>query len=442
MPETLTHRFTDRHTAGRELAERLRLLAAENPVVLGLARGGVLVAYEVAQALKAPLDVLVVRKIGAPGNPEYGIGAIAEGGVRVLNQEALRDLLVSVEELESAAAREGAEVAARVKRYRGERPPVEVGGRTVIVVDDGLATGGTARAALRAVRARAPRRLVLAVPVGSPDTVEALRAEADEVVCLLAPEEMWAVGLWYEHFEPTSDSEIISLLIGDAADPPPRAARSARGVEILVGGNARVAGDLVVPDPAPGLVIFAHGSGSSRHSPRNRQVARALNERGLATLLLDLLTVEEESDRGNVFDIELLAERLVAATRWARTEPQVGHIPVGYFGASTGAGGALWAAAELGEEIGAVVSRGGRPDLAAPRLGDVRAPTLLIVGGHDDIVMELNRQARHLMTVRCEIAVVPGATHLFQELGALEEVARLAGEWFQRHLIRRTPRVA
>ena len=442
MVETLTRRFTDRHAAGRELAERLRPLADENPVVLGLARGGVPVAHEVAQALKAPLDVLVVRKIGAPGNPEYGIGAIAEGGVRVLNQQALRDLLVSVEELETAAAREGAEVAARVKRYRGERPPVEVRGRTVIVVDDGLATGGTARAALRAVRARAPRRLVLAVPVGSPDAVEALGAEADEVVCLLAPEEMWAVGLWYEHFEPTSDGEIIGLLTGDAADPPPRAATSAREVEILVGGRARVVGDLVVPDPARGLVIFAHGSGSSRHSPRNRQVARALNERGLATLLLDLLTVEEESDRANVFDVALLAERLVAATRWARTEPQVGQLPVGYFGASTGAGAALWAAAERGEEIGAVVSRGGRPDLAAPRLGDVRAPTLMIVGGHDEIVIELNQQARDLMAARCEIAVVPGATHLFQEPGALEEVARLAGEWFQHHLVRRTPRVA
>ena len=381
MLETVTPRYADRHAAGRALAERLSSLTIEDPVVLGLARGGVPVAYEVAQALGAPLDVLVVRKIGAPGNPEYGIGAIAEGGVRVLNYEALRDLLVSVEELETAAARERAEVEARVKRYRGERPAVEVTGRTVIVVDDGLATGGTARAALRAIRARAPRKLVLAVPVGSPDTVESLRAEADEVVCLLQPEEMWAVGLWYQHFEPTSDSEIIRLLTGDAADPPPRAATSAREVQILVGGQARVAGDLVVPDPAHGLVIFAHGSGSSRHSPRNRQVARALNERGLATLLLDLLTVEEESDRANVFDIELLAARLVAATRWARTEPQLGQLPIGYFGASTGAGAALCAAAELGEEIGAVVSRGGRPDLAAPRLGDVRAPTLMIVGG-------------------------------------------------------------
>ena len=440
MLETVTRKFADRPAAGRKLAERLSSLAIKDPVVLGLARGGVPVAYEVAQALGAPLDVLVVRKIGAPGNPELGIGAIAEGDVRVLNQDVVRELLVSVDELEAAVARARAEVEARVKRYRGSRPPLEVKGRTAIVVDDGLATGGTARAALRAIRARDPRRLILAVPVGAPETVRSLGEEADEVICLLEPELMWAVGLWYEHFEPTSDGEIITLLAGDAADPPPRAATSAREVQILVGGQARVAGDLVVPDPAHGLVIFAHGSGSSRHSPRNRQVARALNERGLATLLFDLLTVEEESDRANVFDIELLAGRLVAATHWARSESQLGQLPIGYFGASTGAGAALWAAAELGEEIGAVVSRGGRPDLAARRLGEVRAPTLMIVGGHDEIVIELNRQARDLMTARCEIAVVPGATHLFGEPGTLQEVARLASEWFERQLTSGKPR--
>jgi putative phosphoribosyl transferase len=435
MLETVTRRYTDRHAAGRELGERLSPLAAEDPVVLGLARGGVPVADEVARALGAPLDVLVVRKIGAPGNPELGIGAIAEGDVRVLNRDVVRHLLVSVEELEAAIARARAEVDARVERYRRGRPPLEVRGRTAIVVDDGLATGGTARAALRAVRAREPGKLVLAVPVGAPESVESLREEADEVICLLEPERMRAVGLWYEHFEPTSDAEIAKLLDGEIPDPPPRPATSSSEVRIAAGGGIEIVGGLVLPEPAQGLVGFAHGSGSSRHSPRNRQVARALNERRLGTLLLDLLSVEEELDRANVFDIDLLAERLVAATRWARREPQLADLPVGYFGASTGAGAALWAAAELGQEIGAVVSRGGRPDLAAARLPEVRAPVLLIVGGRDDVVLELNRQARSLLGAPAEIAVVPGATHLFEEPGALEEVALLAGDWFERHLI-------
>ncbi|HYB30971.1 MAG TPA: phosphoribosyltransferase family protein [Solirubrobacteraceae bacterium] len=436
MLETLTRRFVDRRAAGRELAERLSARTIEDPVVLGLARGGVPVAYEVAQALGAPLDVLVVRKIGAPGNPELGIGAIAEGDVRVLNQEVMRHLLISTEELEGAVARARAEVDARVQRYRNGRAPIEVKGRTAIVIDDGLATGGTARAALRAVRAREPRKLVLAVPVGAPESVESLREEADEVICLLEPELMWAVGLWYEHFEQTSDTEIAKLLAGTAGDPPPRLLAGSTEVRIPAGAGLELVGDLVVPESPQGLVVFAHGSGSSRHSPRNRQVARALNERRLATLLLDLLTVDEELDRANVFDIALLAYRLVAATRWAQSDPLVASLPIGYFGASTGAGAALWAAAELGEQIGAVVSRGGRPDLAAERLSEVRAPVLLIVGGDDEVVLELNREAQTLLEAPSKLAIVPRATHLFAEPGALEEVSRLAGEWFERYLAR------
>jgi len=424
-------RFTDRRAAGRALGERLSSLALEDSVVLGLARGGVPVAYEVAQTLGAQLDVLVVRKIGAPGNPELGIGAIAEGGVRVLDRDAVRALLVSTEELEAAIVRATAEVEARVQRYRGGRPPLDVEGRTAIVVDDGLATGGTARAALRAVRARGPSKLVLAVPVGAPATVHMLREEADLVVCLLQPEPLVAVGLWYAHFEPTSDAEIAALQYGEPADPPAPPATHARAVRIP---NAEIVGDLVLPEQALGLVLFAHGSGSSRFSPRNRQVARALNERGLATLLLDLLRQEEERDRSNVFDIALLSKRLVAATRWVRAQPDLAHLPVGFFGASTGAAAALSAAAELEDEISAIVSRGGRPDLAAERLPAVRAPVLLVVGGRDELVLELNREAQRRLNAPSELAIVPGATHLFEEPGALEEVSRLAGAWFERNL--------
>ena len=203
-----------------------------------------------------------------------------------------------------------------------------------------------------------------------------------------------------------------------------------REVTIEAGGTATV-GDLIVPDAPLGLVLFAHGSGSSRHSPRSRQVAESLHRRSFATLLLDLLTEAEERDRANVFDVELLAARLVAATSWARAAAE---LPIGYFGASTGAAAALSAAAELGPRIAAVVSRGGRPDLAGPQLPAVTAPTLLIVGGRDEAVLQLNREAQRLLEAPSELAVVPGATHLFEEPGALEQVSALAGDWFERYL--------
>src|SRR5438046_5932320 len=203
-------------------------------------------------------------------------------------------------------------------------------------------------------------------------------------------------------------------------------------------GRATLDGNLTIIDQASTLVLFVHGSGSSRHSPRNQFVARTRNEAGLATLLFDLLTPEEESvdlyTREHRFDISLLAERLVYATRWAKQQKQTQALRVGYFGSSTGGGAALVAAAELPEEVGAVVSRGGRPDLAGDALPKVKAPTLLIVGGEDHVVIELNEQARAQMKCECKIEIVPGATHLFEEPGALEKAAKLASDWFVRYL--------
>jgi len=190
-----------------------------------------------------------------------------------------------------------------------------------------------------------------------------------------------------------------------------------------------LAGHLTVPEGAAGIIVFAHGSGSSRFSPRNQAVAGALHEASLATLLFDLLTDDEAAARANVFDIELLGDRLRAATAWLGQSPAA-RLPIGYFGASTGAAAALWAAGAPDAAVVAVVSRGGRPDLAGERLATVRAPTLLIVGGHDDDVLELNREAASALRCEHRVDVVPGATHLFEEPGALEQVARLAADWF------------
>ena len=203
-------------------------------------------------------------------------------------------------------------------------------------------------------------------------------------------------------------------------------------------GRATLEGDLSVPPRASGVVLFAHGSGSGRHSPRNRYVARVLQQAGLATLLIDLLTEEEEAvDLQTAqlrFDIGLLAERLVGATNWLGQNPDTKNLRVGYFGASTGGGAALVAAAERPEAVGAIVSRGGRPDLAGSALPRVKAPTLLIVGGNDAPVIALNRQAMAELHAETRLEIVPGATHLFEEPGTLERVAELARDWFLSHL--------
>jgi putative phosphoribosyl transferase len=429
--------FRDRVDAGRQLAARVRSFAGPDLVVLGIPRGGVPVAAEVARALGAPLDVVVVRKLGVPMQPELAMGAIGEGDVRVLNDEVLRLARISATELAQVEARERDELARRARRFRGERPPTPLAGRTAMIVDDGIATGSTASAACRVLRAQGAARVVLAVPVAAPTVADALAAVADEVVCLELPVHLRSVGEWYADFSQTSDEEVVRLL-AEASPAAPAGDGDANGVDqeidVPAAPGLRLPGHLTVPPGASGLVVFAHGSGSSRHSPRNQLVAQHLVQAGLGTLLFDLLTAGEEHDRGNVFDIERLGSRLAATTTWLHEQPEVAGLPVGCFGASTGAAAALWAAAEPGTGIDAVVSRGGRPDLAGTRLATVRAPTLLIVGGHDEQVLELNQRAAAQLTCEHQLAVVPGATHLFEEPGTLHAAADLARDWFLGHL--------
>jgi len=425
--------FLDRRDAGRQLAAELEGFEGAGVVVLGLPRGGVPVAAEVAAALGAVLDVCLVRKLGVPYRPELAMGAIGEDGVRVVNEDVVRTAEVSARALAAVEEREQEVLRRRSRRYRGAREPVPLDGRTVLVVDDGVATGATARAACRIARARGAARTVLAVPVAPRDLAGRMGRDADEVVCVHAPLDFAAIGQFYADFAQVTDEEVVACLEGAARGPAAPGLPEDRDVEVAAGG-AVLGGHLTVPEDARGVVVFAHGSGSSRHSPRNRFVADGLNRAGLGTLLFDLLTEEEESDRRNVFDTGLLARRLADATGWLHGRPEVAALPVGYFGASTGAAAALWASTEPGTHIAAVVSRGGRPDLAEPRLPRVTAPTLLIVGGDDDVVLALNRQAEAQLTCEDDLAVVPGATHLFAEPGALEEVTEQAADWFTAHM--------
>jgi putative phosphoribosyl transferase len=405
------------------------------------------VAFEIARALSAPLDVLAVRKLGAPGHPEYAVGAVAEDGSGVVDERSAVAVGMSATRLEATLAREAAELRRRVASYRGDRPLPELRGRTAVLVDDGIATGLTDLAAVRAARAAGAQRVVVAVPVGSADAVGLLAGEADDVVCPHVPRDFRGVGLWYEDFSEVGDDEVLALLAAArgegeggernaGAGPGAAAPAAPREIAFELGGR-RLMANLHEAARARGLVLFAHGSGSSRHSPRNAMVAQALAGAGFTSVLMDLLAADEAQSRARVFDIGLLAQRLEALTRWACEEQGLRDLPIGYFGASTGAAAAIRAAAELGERIAAVVSRGGRPDLAADRLALVTAPTLLVVGGEDPEVLDLNRRAASLMRCPREIAVVPGAGHLFEERGALEAVADLAIAWFERHLAAR-----
>lgn len=433
--------FADRGDAGRRLAPKLAHLRGEALVVLGLPRGGVPVALEVARALGAPLDVIVVRKLGVPFQPELGMGAIGEGGVRVLNGEVVQAAGVSAEEIAAVEARERAELERRVRRLRGGRPRQPLAGRVAVVVDDGIATGSTARAACQVARAQGAARIVLAVPVAPPGWEERIGADADELVCVATPGMFFAIGQFYDDFLQTTDEEVISCLQraglatrahadpADAVDPP----AAAQEVETAI-GDARLAGRLAVPERAGGIVVLAHASATGRHSPRSRYLSVVLHQAGLATFLVDLLTSAEQVSPAAVFDIDMLTRRLADITRWIRSQPGVAGLPLGYLGTRTAAAAALRAAGEPGAGIAAVVCRGGRPDLASARLGSVRAPTLLIVAEQDEVLLRLHRQTQ--AELRCEnrLALVPGRSDLLEQPGALAAAAELALDWLTAHL--------
>lgn len=422
--------FHDRKHAGRLLAEKLGKYKEQNAIVLALPRGGVPVASEIAAMLKAPLEVLVVRKIGAPFQSELAVGAICEEDEPIWNGAILVRFGLEPDDLGRTVRVEREKIRNQIKLFRESRAFPSVAKKTVIIVDDGLATGATMSAAVRYLRKKAADRIVIAVPVAASTTASKLRSKVDEAVILEEREDLRSVGEWYEDFSQVTDNEVVSLL----KNKSDKAKKVNREFEIPV-GKINLKGDITTIPSMKALIVFAHGSGSSRKSPRNQQVARYLNEKGFGTLLFDLLTDQEAENRKNIFNIDLLSDRLVLVTKWLRGRPELMNIPIGFFGASTGAGAAIQAASKLSkkESVYAIVSRGGRPDLAGEALKAVKAQTLLLVGGQDFGVIELNQQAQSLLA-NCDLSIVAGATHLFEEPGTLEEVSKQAAEWFRDHL--------
>jgi len=417
--------FRNRLVAGQLLSKKLTSLKKEKPIVLALPRGGVPVAAEIARELQAPLDILMVKKIGMPGYSELALGAVSEDEQPFLHHERIAKYQVDREQLEQVAWQKIREVQEQTRILRSSKPAIDLKNRIVILVDDGVATGATTEAAVQLLRKKGVKKIVLAVPVAPASSIDQLRQLVDEVVMLLTPEPFYSVGQWYEDFTQVTDTDVREII----------AASANIHIENLTiqDGSAVLRARLTTPQNMKALVIFAHGSGSSYSSPRNIFVADAFSQQGFATLLFDLLTPEEAIEKENVFDIGLLSRRLQVATDWAAERFQDTQPPLAYFGASTGAAAALSAAAKGKHSVFAVISRGGRPDLAQASLRDIDVPILLIVGGEDKAVIELNQKTWEQLP-QAEMINVSGATHVFSEPGALERVTNLSVGWLRGQL--------
>lgn len=451
--------FANRAEAGERLADRLGALDP-NTVVVAIPRGGVPVGAAVARRFGVALDVAIVRKLGAPGRRELAIGAVGEGGITVISEQMTRQFAMTADQLRELERLERAEVQRREHQIRSALPPIGLTGRSVVIVDDGVATGSTLLAACRVVRAHAPSRITVAVPVAPPGWKLGFGDAADAYLSCYTPEDFMAVGQWYRDFPAVADAEMLRDLIDTRAEMgnPSGLVTAVSGnpddqVAVLNGvlddavteidteitiepdvagtSDEPLVGWLHVPAGAAGMVVFAHGSGSGRMSPRNHLVAEIFHRHGIGTLLVDLLSVSEQADAEKAFNIVLLAKRTASICGYLRAS-EVGHLPIALFGGSTGAAAALRAAAD-DPSITTVVSRGGRVDLAADQLHDLDQPVLMIVGGHDEWVLTINQKAMDALPDGSDLAVVPGASHLFSEPGALERVANTAANWFLGH---------
>lgn len=432
--------FLDRRHAGHLVAQHLAGHKFERPLVFALASGGVPLGFEVARQLHAPLEVLVIGKLTTSLHPEFGIGALAEDGHYWIDKKNAKAIGATALEIEKCLQREEAEMERKIKLFRHGQALPSVKGRLVILVDDGLATGVSAKVACHFLKRSGAQKVVLAVPVCSPKAIEGLSAEFDQVICLERPPFFYHVGQFYREFEEPSDEAVMSLL-KESRDPQknspalPKPAHffqpGQEEVELSVKG-ASLRGLLTVPAMPQGIVIFANSSSNGRTGPRNQQVAKTLGQAGIATLSMDLLTEKETEDASYIFDITLLSSRLMVAVNFIR-EKMGEDLPLGLFAVSTGAGAALTVAAELKEKVQAVVCRGGRPDLALSSLPEVTAPVLFIVGGNDTRLIQVNSECMRFIK-RAKLILVNGAGHLFEELGTLEAVSQHAQIWFDQFL--------
>lgn len=417
-----TDKFKDREEAAILLAKELSYLRGEEPLVLAIPRGAVSMAKVIADELEGDLDILLVHKLGHPRQPEYAIGAVNENGSIFITDSESSSFL-GEEALTALAQKETAKLRQKRRLYTPFRSAVEVKGRVCVIVDDGIATGSTFRAAIKTLQEQEASRIIVAAPVASRQAMDLLRNEGVELCVLKVPANFFSVSMHFEKFPQVDDSTVVNLLSDKHHE-----------ATIELEGREKLDAFLKIPKRPKALVIFAHGSGSGRFSTRNQYVAKRLNEEGYATLLADLLTENESNNRDLIFDIDFLAKRVERLITWAGDNSHLKNLPVVLFGASTGAGAAIKVATIATREIGAVISRGGRVDLADEALELLHIPTLLIVGALDALVLDLNRDAMTQMKSQDkELVIVDNASHLFEEPGALEQVADVVIKWLDNH---------
>src|SRR5579875_630976 len=421
--------YADRHDAGRRLGALLADRRFEDPLVVGIARGGMPVAAEVAHALGAPLDIVIVRKIGAPWNRDLAIGAVAEGDLVMVDERAVAELGLCAQEVDEAVARALEELARTIDRLREGRPRIGVRGRSVILVDDGLATGRIAQAAIRALRERGALHITLALPVGAPESVQALADSVDEALCAATPQHLRAIGDWYADFRATSDEEMLALLAGHSG----AAARSA-----LISSEPGISahGDLIVPWSAPGhgVIVFAPSGPSHAEAQLTAELAGVLERSGFGTLSLDWPQIDSPSRGERSEDVQITAQLMRAATDWLRSQPESARLPIGYVGGGAGAAGALVAAAQLRSALGALVALAPRLELTGGAIALLEAPTLLVVPEQDRELLAICHAAREAMQCESRIALLPGRSPLALDRRARESLAPIVTDWLARHI--------
>lgn len=415
-------RFTDRESAGRLLAHRLHHLRGEDVVVLGLPRGGVPVAAQVARELGCPLDIIVVRKLGLPWQRELAYGAIGEDGIRVVNDNVIRESGLTSVEMQRVEEREVAELERRVSGLRAGHPRISLRGKTAVIVDDGIATGATARAACAVARGMGARQVIVAVPVAPSGWEETFIGDADDQMSLFAPAEFGSVGYFYDNFEPISDEEVATLLVASAQSPV--------GGDIhAVMGNRDVQAHVVLPPKAWASLLFLHGTGSSRFSTRNRAIAQQVSRAGVASVLVDV-----DEGVSATPDMDGVVERMMDVVRWMSTDPRFADHPVGLIGSSSGAAVAIAVALRLPDDVSAVITRGGNLSAVTDVVERLRLPLLMIVGSRDAQTLASNRSICQAIGATCTLEIIEGAGHLFEEGDALEEVGRLVVRFLERVL--------